>query len=64
MQALETEISLAEKGFLGTYFFSNKNIDVELVRKLDTARSSYADADSQEAGSYISVERRRRDTMS
>ena len=48
VQALETEISLRKKGFLGTYFFSSqKNIDVELVRKLDTARSSYAHADAK-----------------
>jgi len=52
VQALETEINLRKKGFLGTYFFSNKNIDVELVRKLDTARSSYAHADSKRKEAY------------
>ena len=53
VQALEPEISLRKKGFLGTYFFSSpKNMDVELVRKLDTARSSYADADSKRREAY------------
>jgi ATP-dependent Clp protease ATP-binding subunit ClpB len=59
VQALETELALRKKGFLGTYFFSNKNVDVELVRKLDTARSSYADADAkrQEATSAWRAEK-------
>jgi len=60
VQALETEISLRKKGFLGTYFFSSpKNMDVELVRKLDSARSSYAHADAkrQEATSAWRAEK-------
>jgi ATP-dependent Clp protease ATP-binding subunit ClpB len=60
VQALETELALRKKGFLGTYFFSSqKNIDVELVRKLDSARLSYADADAkrQEATSAWRAEK-------
>ena len=52
VQALETEISLRKKGFLGTISFFTKNIDVELVRKLDSARSSYADADNKRKKAY------------
>merc|ERR1711871_927969 len=53
VQALETEISLRKKGFLGTYFFSSpKNMDVELVRKLDSARLSYSKADSKRKEAY------------
>lgn len=48
VQALEAETELRKKGFLGTYFFTKSDtIDVDLIRRLDHARSAYTNADRE-----------------